>query len=271
MRQLMGQLAPMEEEEGQDDYGEYITFNRLKTSMKELDKEHWQTFLKLSSKIHVLSISSFFLHPDSVELVKELVATYGGPLFPNLRRFEIYGDLDVRPMVPLGLVPGLTSVELDGMDSFSGDDAFEEIFPQVAEKCKAIRALDIVTECAQSGPLFDVFPDLRTLSYRLGAFSAESWSSLAKCRNLRQLELSSVSLEEVGKESLAGGLEFSSLKELRMFGMERQAALVLLGDTGMPQLQRLRLERIAFTEEEEKDLTARLNARCPDLRRIQFI
>ncbi|KIO20255.1 hypothetical protein M407DRAFT_30102 [Tulasnella calospora MUT 4182] len=205
------------------------------------------------------------------QLVKELVVVYGGPLFPNLRRFQIYGDLDVRPMVPFGLVPGLTSIRLDGMDSFSGDDAFEDIFPQVAEKCKEIKELDITTECAQSGPMFDVFPDLRTLSYTFGAFSEESWSSLARCPNLRELELSSVSLGKVTEDSSGGDLEFSSLKELRVFRMEKQNAIVLLGGTRMPRLQSLRLEEIDFTEEEEKDLSDRLKVRCPDLKRIHFI
>lgn len=231
---------------------------------------HWQSFLKLTSKIHVLSISSFFLHPDSIELLKELVETYGGPLFPNLRRFEIWGDLQVIPMVPFGLVPSLTSVRLDGTDNFSGEDGFEDIFPQVAEKCKGIRELDIVTECAQSGPMFDVFPDLRSLSYRFGAFSAESWSSLAKCPYLRELELSGVSLEDVGEGSLAGDLEFRSLKTLCVSDLKGGLALVLLGSTGMPRLQRLRLEKVDFTEEEKKDLSDRFKARCPDLKQIDF-
>ncbi|KAG9041659.1 hypothetical protein FS837_011923 [Tulasnella sp. UAMH 9824] len=271
MRQLMGQLAPLEEEQEDDDDGDYVTYNRLQTSIEALDKAHWQSFLKLTSKIHVLSISSFFLHPDSIELLNELVTVYGGSLFPNLRRFEIWGDMQVPPMVPFGLVPSLTSVELDGTDSFSGEDGFEDIFPQVAEKCKRVRELDIVTECAQSGPMFDVFPDLRSLSYRYGAFSTESWRSLAKCPHLRELELSSVSLEDVGEDSLAGDLEFGSLTKLHVFDMKREAALVLLGGTGMPRLQRLRLERIDFMEEEKKDLSDRLKARCPDLRQIDFV
>ncbi|KIO20004.1 hypothetical protein M407DRAFT_11127 [Tulasnella calospora MUT 4182] len=255
----------------EESWGTFLKRQRLQTSIEELDKEHWQTFLKLSSKIHVLCISSFFLHPDSVALVKKLVAVYRGPLFPNLRRFEIYGDLDVRPMVPFGLVPGLISITLDGMDSFSGDDAFEDIFPQVAEKCKEIRELNITTECAQSGPMFDVFPDLRTMSYTFGAFSAESWSSLARCPNLRELELRMVSLETVTEDSLGGDLEFSSLRELRVFRMEKQNAIVLLGGTRMPRLQILRLEEIDFTEEEEKNLSDRLKVRCPGLKRIHFV
>ncbi|KAG8939913.1 hypothetical protein FRC00_013410 [Tulasnella sp. 408] len=271
MRELMGQLASMEEDEGWDDDGDYVIYNRLKTSVEDFDQERWRAFLKLTDKIHVLCISTFLLHPDSVDLVKTLVAAHGGPLFPNLRRFDIWSDAKILPMISLGLVPGLTSVMMNGMDACTSDDAFEEIFSQVAESCEGIQELEIVTHCAHSGPIFSVFPELRSLSYWSGKFSAESWSSLAKCRNLADLDLFLVSLEGVAEGSLAGDLEFACIKEIRITRMEKKAALVLLGGTKMPRLQSLQFEQIEFTEEEKTDLGDRLKARCPDLKQIDFI
>ncbi|KIO20002.1 hypothetical protein M407DRAFT_221778, partial [Tulasnella calospora MUT 4182] len=271
MRELMGQLASMEEEEGMDEDGDYVVYNRLEASVEDLDKERWQAFLKLTSKIHILCISTFLLHPDSVELVKELIAAHGGPLFPNLRRFEIWSDAKILPMVSLGLVPDLTSVMMNGMDACTSDDAFEDIFSQVAESCTGIRELEIVTECAHSGPIFNVFPKLKSLSYWTGRFSAESWRSLERCANLAELELFLVSLEEVAENSFAEDLEFGSLKELRITRMKKKAALVLLDGTRMPLLRSLRLEEVELTEEEEKDLSDRLKVRCPDLKQIDFV
>ncbi|KAG9041660.1 hypothetical protein FS837_011924 [Tulasnella sp. UAMH 9824] len=101
-------------------------------------------------------------------------------------------------------------------------------------------------------------------------FSAESWSSLAECRSLAELDLLLVSLEGVAENSLAGDLEFAAIKEIRITKMDKKAALVLLDGTKMPLLQSLQLEQIEFTEEEKKDLGDRLKARCPDLKQINF-
>ncbi|KIO20256.1 hypothetical protein M407DRAFT_10991 [Tulasnella calospora MUT 4182] len=256
---------------GEDLDGDYSFYHKLEASAEDLDKEHWQAFLKLTAKIHILFIPTMPLHPDSVELVKELVAAYGGPLFPNLRGLEIFNDAKCSPTVSLGLVPGLTSVLMDGLEGYGSDDGFEEIFLQVAESCPGIRDLIIVTECAWSGPIFSVFPKLRSLSYGMGMFSAESWSSLAICTNLVELGIWSVSLEEVAENSLAEDLEFGSLKELRITKMKKKAALVLLDGTRMPLLQSLRLKEVKFMEEEEKDLSDRLKVRCPDLKQINFV
>ncbi|KAG8909955.1 hypothetical protein FRC01_006626, partial [Tulasnella sp. 417] len=272
MRDLMGQLAPMEEEEGWDYDDDCIVFNRLQASVEDFDQQRWQAFLELTAKIHILCLSIFLLHPDSVELVKGLLAAYGGPLFPNLRRFEIWSDAKYPPMISWGLVPGLTSVKMNGLDfSSSEGDGFDVIFPQVAKSCDGIRELEIATECAEAGPIFSVFPKLRSLSYWLGKFSAESWSSLARCRDLAELELLLVSLGGVTESSLEADLEFASLKELRICRMEKKAALVLLNGTKMPLLRSLRLENIEFTEEEKKELDDRLKARCPDLKPIDFV
>ncbi|KIO20003.1 hypothetical protein M407DRAFT_142465 [Tulasnella calospora MUT 4182] len=270
MRELMGQLAWVYEV-GEDLDGDYSFYNKLEASVEDFDKGDWHAFLKLTAKIHILSMPSQPFHPDSVELVKELVATYGGPLFPNLRRLEILTSAKSSPMVSLGLVTGLTSVLMYGLDAYGDDDGFEEIFSQVAESCPGIRDLRIVTECARSGPIFSVFPKLRSLSYGMGMLFAESWSSLARCTNLAELGIWSVSLEEGAENSLPEGLEFGSLKELRIRKMDDEAALVLLDGTRMPLLQSLLLEKVELTEEEEKDLSDRLKARCPDLKHIDFV
>ncbi|KAG8945650.1 hypothetical protein FRC04_000611 [Tulasnella sp. 424] len=271
MRQLMGQLAPMEEEEEHDYDCDYLVYNRLQTSLEEFDKDRWQTFLRLTSKVQVLSNSTFLLHEDSVELVKELIATYGGPLFPNLRRFNISGDSKIPPVIAFSLVPGLTSVMIDGMEPPSGDDGFEEILALVSENCKGIKNLELHPDCAESAPSFSAFPELRTLTYWSGPLSVESWSSLASCKNLAELKLFFPDLGEVEEDSLAEDLEFGALRQLDIFRMDKQAVIALLDGTRMPLLHTLRLEEVEFTEDERKDLTDRLKARCLALKRIDFV
>ncbi|KAG8985585.1 hypothetical protein FRB90_004613 [Tulasnella sp. 427] len=271
LRELMGKLAPMEEEEGENEYGDFCVVSGLpslgrrscdpepwtvawwsipQTSVAELGEDRWKDFLRLTAKVHIFSISTFLLHLDSVKLLKELLDSYGGPLFPNIRRFEIWSDSAFIPMIFLGLVPGLKSALINGMDACGSDDGFDEIFSQVSQSCSSIRHLELQTYCAQSGPEFDAFPELRLLEYSSRKFSGKSWTSLAKCKELTEEDLLHVELEEIPKDLEANSFEFVSLRELRISGTKKVETCILLNSTRMPSLQRLQLTNIKHTEEE---------------------
>ncbi|KAG8985702.1 hypothetical protein FRB90_004502 [Tulasnella sp. 427] len=270
LRELMGKLAPMEEEEGENEYGEFCVWSILQTSVAELGEDGWKDFLRLTAKVHIFSISTFLLHLDSVKLLKELLNSYGGPLFPNLRRFEIWSDSEFVPMIFLGLVPGLTSALINGMDACSSEDRFDEIFSQVSQSCGGIRHLELQTYCAQSGPVFNAFPELRSLDYWSGKFSGESWMSLARCNELTKVDLLHVQLEDIPEDLGAKSFEFPSLKELRISGTKKVETCLLLNNTRMPSLQRLQMKNIKLTEEEAKELRGNLKSLCPQLEHIEL-
>ncbi|KAG8985584.1 hypothetical protein FRB90_004612 [Tulasnella sp. 427] len=271
LRELMGQLAPMEEEEEYGSYHEYWVYNRLQVSLEEVDKDRWTAFLGLAAKIHILSISTFFLHPDSIKLIQDLIKTHGGPLFLNIREIKIYSDDLVVPMVCLALTPGLISVGIDGTDRSAEQDGFEEIFSQVAQSCPAVKTLTIWTECAESGPTFNAFPELTSLEYSVGFFSVESWKSLTECRKLVALKLSGVEFEGDSESLEEEDLEFSALKDLHFHQMEKEDVQNLLTASKMPRLQKLRLEEVTFGDDEKESLSDTLKGSCPDFKQIEFI
>ncbi|KAG8979333.1 hypothetical protein FRB90_008090 [Tulasnella sp. 427] len=266
---VLAQLAPLHMEEVWEEGDQFCQLYTLQTNLAEIGQEDWDEFLKLTAKVHVISTIFFVLNPDSVELIHELVKTYGCPLFPNLTSFEMLGYHPMLPSVSLCLVPGLTSIKMKGDFLRGQEDGSNGILAQLLTNCTNIKYLDMETTCATSGPTFDAFPALRVLSYRFGKFSTESWRSLGKCTDLFELELVGIELQEISHRRGGEGLELRSLRELRISRIRKRNALILLAGTRMPVLQKLLMGK-DFTEEERKDLSDRSADLCPQLKWIEF-